>query len=1154
MKKNIIFAAVFVSMLISFNAGICRSWDDLDEGEHEIYGSEKEEKFPVKTFFMEKELWDNHSSIMVLWLFKHTDYPRYRSTRFIPFYYNRDSKIDNRSETVWPLFLSYYETDGASQTSAFIFPLYYSSIDADEADRSLLWPFIWWGKNQYKTVNSSYQTVFPLFYHRGETDSKSGHGEFVWINPLFVSWREMISFTEEKEHMWWFPIVPLTYHYTDRYYGHRNYIWLIDYSWDIVNGEDRMKRFWFLPVYLWERGDDGYTAILPPLYINNRHRGGDYYYHILPFFTTWEEKTGGFRRNGFATLIFSKYNVTDIKSGEEIYSNIWFPVIPLVFRSRDRDSGTHTNIAWIIDWERDKEENLKNFWFVPFIFHETGESGYKYWIPFYCRPSGATEKDGYTFGLFHYYSWRSSGRTLWSWLYYKNEEYVEKAPAKGGTVPAEKEEYYYKHFIPVYWSWRSAESTGRLIFPLVFSYKDKQTDIHVITGFALKTFMGPFTPDVGLGLGKKDDTWYLDTDYSWLYNVVSVSSRIPVRNPFGEKGDKSTSGEKISDSDAVVPGKTTEGDKNNTKSVVVDDSNSILMSESNTVPENGGIKPAITKKRGMNRENSEYFWGWQLLFGWMAWESADSQRHFRLLPLAWLTWDKDANDKLVTVLPFFLWYQSEETKEEYFVAAPFYAAQYQDRSYTKAYLLNLYWDEYRAEENCYEKTILWPIVNWYSSPEMSGFRIFPLVWHKNWKEGGDEASRTLAPLYFSKDILNKQTGEYKLHRRINPLYYVNEKNDGAYSSYTLFAPLIPLFYHGSESDGVISTEKTITPLFYYSGEERKETGAVANDTTLWVPLLPIFYKRNYGESYHWNFLGVLDRCRDKDYKRFFLFPLYYSTEEKGENHHNILGVIDWWGGESGTDTSMVFPLYRWSGDDKSSSIILFPLLTYLGSEPGEKTCFVAGVYWHSSPGFERQNILYIFDHKKYTGEKYLEDSYSMMFTTMKYDISPEIREMRLLWGTLFKYTGCRNSDNYDIDALLWLAGVEREGSYFHNRVLPLYWYSSDRDETTLVVPPILSYFSKESNGDFDLGVLGLVYYRNEDKRAGEDRRMWLLGALYDEVKAPERRYHSRGSLWGVLWDYETEGETDFTKFTILKGLYKYREEKGETKHTFFWVF
>ncbi|MFO1471479.1 MAG: hypothetical protein U1F27_10610 [Turneriella sp.] len=34
-----------------------RPWRDLDEGEHEIYGREREEKLPIRMFFVQQEKW-----------------------------------------------------------------------------------------------------------------------------------------------------------------------------------------------------------------------------------------------------------------------------------------------------------------------------------------------------------------------------------------------------------------------------------------------------------------------------------------------------------------------------------------------------------------------------------------------------------------------------------------------------------------------------------------------------------------------------------------------------------------------------------------------------------------------------------------------------------------------------------------------------------------------------------------------------------------------------------------------------------------------------------------------------------------------------------------------------------------------------------------
>lgn len=145
MKKFLLPAVLISVIILSMNNLHARSWDDLDSGEHDIYGSEKEDKFPVKTLFMEIEEWNSHYSFMFMWLFKYTDYPKYKSTRFIPFYYGLDSKIDNRSMILLPPLLTYLERDIDEYTKYIVFPLYYSSVNSSETNRSILWPLIWWG-------------------------------------------------------------------------------------------------------------------------------------------------------------------------------------------------------------------------------------------------------------------------------------------------------------------------------------------------------------------------------------------------------------------------------------------------------------------------------------------------------------------------------------------------------------------------------------------------------------------------------------------------------------------------------------------------------------------------------------------------------------------------------------------------------------------------------------------------------------------------------------------------------------------------------------------------------------------------------------------------------------------------------------------------
>ncbi|MCL1834330.1 MAG: hypothetical protein FWG49_07500, partial [Leptospirales bacterium] len=660
MKKYLILIILFCSMLCCYEYGFGRSWSDLDAGEHKIYGREKEEKYRVKALVYDVEDWENHYSKMIFWLYKYTDYPKYRSTRFLPFYYGLNSKIDNRTNMLLIPLLSYFETDGDRKKLYIGFPLYYSSVSSNMSDRSLLF-LIWWGRESGNNWIDSYQTIFPVFYHRSETNVKNGNGEYLWVNPLFVSWRDIAPDKEEK-HLWWAPIIPLTFHYTNRYGGHRNIFGILDYSWDKEGESDSMERFWFLPLYIWKRGDDGYRIILPPVYINNRHSNGDYYYHLLPIFAAWrdaeyvsEYKSDVITRTTL-TLLFGRRTAAEEKSDERIYSNFWLPLIPLFFTSSNK-----------------------------------------------------------------------------------------------------MDESYYTHLFPIYWSWKSEESQGRLILPIYFQYKDDQRDIHInIAGIAKTTYMGPFNPSISASLTNKDDNWYLDSETSWLYAVWSSSARVPIKTPFGSKDDS-----------AGIP-----------------QENNIDSKESD---QKIGLTSGAERK---GRENSEFFRGWKILFGWVAYEKADSQKHVRFFPLTWFTWNEDSEDKVYVFLPFFVSYLSEDAKTEYFVIFPFYLMQKQDQSYLKSYLISLYIDEYDTSEDYHEKTVLWPFINWYDSPDRGGFRVFPIFWRKNWNDSRNEyeSSQTITLLYYSKNIKNIKSGEYVYRKRVNPLYYLNEDNNENGSSYSLYVP------------------------------------------------------------------------------------------------------------------------------------------------------------------------------------------------------------------------------------------------------------------------------------------------------------------------------------------------------------------------------
>ncbi|MCP4727731.1 MAG: hypothetical protein GY863_22010, partial [bacterium] len=1123
---------------------------------------------------------------------------------------------------------------------------------------------------------------------------------------------------------YWLPIIPLFYHSSHAKEGrHTNLLWLIDWH---RNKDDNLDRLWLMPFLFDRPGENGYRHILLPLYISTRSWTGENYRHLLPLlYFSWRSidnssghSEGDKYNDSLLSLLycsFNKYNSDEKWEGEPYSSTSWFPVIPLFFRSSHAENGRHTNLLWLIDWKSDKKDNLSRFWFIPFIFHQTCDQGYRYYAPFYMRPSGNTEEQGLSFGLFHYHKWSLKKSVLWASLYFSMDKPVKKE--------------HYIHFLPVFWTWKFKKSSGTIIIPWSITYEDKKRSVYInLLGFSKSAVLGPLNPDVDLEIGTYKGRFYLDTDTSWLYDVISFSTRISFKKPWGN------------DDDISVADLAERDDLSGTG-----EENSLEIQ-----------KPGLRSKREFDRENSEFFWGWKVLFGWMAYESGDSKRHFRLLPLSWFTWDKNSTDKLYTVPIAFLYYKSEDNALEYFALfpgfVPLFGYQIDRNSYKYGILLNSLWIEYDAEEDLDEITVLWPFINWYTSSKRSGWRVFPTFWYKKYLEDDLTISRyILLPLHYSRYERNKD-GNVINEFVINPLYYSKRTTDESGSSGTTMFPILPLYYSSYEKtvysyankslyedeaeksitgrsvkyitnefstvlglfymndktivteDGkedkdsrfflfgyyshnsasinessflfglvksaeypqkkksefellyglfstsssgeeskmhlmpfyynyespekhelylllglywntdylieeesnfylfyglyssfhyqtsryvfmqsvhkrvkVSTSEKWIIPLYYYEGDDgldkekytlsthifwlwywnsesftREESKEELYTTTMWFPVIPLFYRHSSNTEIHWNLLGIIDRKISENYSRFCVFPLWYNSLDSGESRTNILGLIDWKCNKNEDLIRFWFlPIYLGYPGEESHHFI-FPLLAYFGRSPKESTTLILGTYWHSSESYERQNILYLYDHKRYN--KYDEDSYRFLLGTIHYETSPEVTEWDMLFGLLVDYKGYNNTHNYKFEFLKYISTWKRDDDYFQNSILPLWYYKEDSDSWSLLSPIGLSYLSEDQSGDFDLGLLGVLYYRNNIIYENEDTMAVLGGALYWERRKPERGYHSYGSLWGILLDYETESETGFKKLSILKGLYKRVEMNGEVKQKFLWIF
>jgi hypothetical protein len=161
-----------------------------------------------------------------------------------------------------------------------------------------------------------------------------------------------------------------------------------------------------------------------------------------------------------------------------------------------------------------------------------------------------------------------------------------------------------------------------------------------------------------------------------------------------------------------------------------------------------------------------------------------------------------------------------------------------------------------------------------------------------------------------------------------------------------------------------------------------------------------------------------------------------------------------------------------------------------------------------------------------------------------------MKEFEFLWGLGADFEFSRNNHDYDVSGLCYLASVKQRGDYFQNRILPLWYYSSDKNERYLLLPALLTFdWANRDNERLRIWTLGLLRFQHADPANHDEHDLFLLGIPYYHVEHPERKYSSTGSFWGILWDYEKEEETGFSKFSILKFLYKRVEMNGEVHHT-----
>ena len=848
---------------------------------------------------------------------------------------------------------------------------------------------------------------------------------------------------------------------------------------------------------------DGKTlaqSVLWLAYWGNDGDAGSSYHSLIPFYYSSRHGAG---TSFLLTPLFwySKTAGKDITTAPS--TSFGAPAIPLVMWSSDEQE-TDLTLFYLIRHRSARMREVGAGVAQPQAGHDAHLSADRsanilsYALPLYYY----SREGDYSFGAYLIpFIWRSTAPSRSSWLIFP---LFYSGTTENGTSTVS----------PLYINMSNPQSSLRAFIPLYLSYHSKDYSLHInASGISLSEEKIALSP---VGAEVNNERLLVDWDLGWFYNLFRISSRDAVRF-------------------AAEPAHT-------------------------TIPETATAQPAIGQKRLRTRADSENFFGLYLLFGVSAYERADHYRHFRLLPLSWLTWDTKSDNGVQTIIPFYVHYQDDES--HYLVYFPVYGSQ-QHRVNScndekSAWVLILYWNELKCNERLREKTILWPIINWYDSPERGGFRIFPLYWHKWHLADGIKSTVHFSPLHHTR-ITNENFST------VSWLFYRSRDDDE--KTFGIWGLL-----HLADSHDALESTTYILPVWYHRSETAPPAEAPVNSQYVprarfesWLTVAGLFwnYRQDYrdeesfhlqvsplhltfsgGESggfYSWlfyrhsnkrhRFFGVpllmhRDAHTGGSYSNFYLFPYYQSVSHGKSTEGSYDETVRW-----------VFPLY------------------YARTNPNATVRFVAGYFYERSDKYANDNFLFLAGRTSDLNAGSF--SWHSLLYTLWYERHSTRQTFRLLYGLGANYSDAESAFSWHFALVTGYKHIP-SSEYVRHHLLPLWWFSRTGNDTNLILPFLLARFSNESGGNriFRAVALGLLYYENSDFEAYEKTQHVALGTVYyhsrrlaqatDSVGNTERRFDSYGSLYGLLWHYETE--ENYKRFSFLTFLYIRTETENGVRH------
>ncbi|MBW7859156.1 MAG: hypothetical protein H3C43_12885, partial [Leptonema sp. (in: Bacteria)] len=332
----------------------------------------------------------------------------------------------------------------------------------------------------------------------------------------------------------------------------------------------------------------------------------------------------------------------------------------------------------------------------------------------------------------------------------------------------------------MYYSWNHHDSEGETIFPFYYRTKNDEKEWKLYA-------MGAVTTGSAM-LEFQQDSVFLDTDLYVGYGLLGMSNRLPIydKSLFNKwfRGEKSP---------------TTQKDKYDQVQVVGE--NTQTVSEENQVAEESHTTETLTHNKeddSFDRENTKLYNKWTSFFGLSSYIQADSKRHFRIIPLAWLSWDtENTKDDVAFYFPGYANYQTNE--EHYLAVFPFMLPVYGRHDKGDSYTMNIggfgYIESYDADEQDFSRHIIWPFYKQYKNQVEEGSRLFPIYSNRTWTDEEGKHNRHFSLVHYRHSV-EKENQKVPETTTVSPVYISGSSDESNW----YFLP-IPLLYRSTEIKG-----------------------------------------------------------------------------------------------------------------------------------------------------------------------------------------------------------------------------------------------------------------------------------------------------------------------------------------------------------------